>query len=220
MGNPSYLRFIPTSVSKTPINWTNVPEASKKALTQSYAYNWEKDVPKRLPKTIAGLAKLFNETKFVGYFTSDILTALMDISEFGLKAANPTGQSLAQVGPRFYMTYVDQVWFILFQPGKRDCILGCSNHFIRKDDFAQKEADDSEVEIAKEFDPKLVQEVSRGMGRLVKHTGKLGGWKASMVQSELETSQYADAVMQLPGSHPAHRAFMDAMFHGLFKPNQ
>jgi hypothetical protein len=218
MGNPSYLRFIPASVLKTPINWTNVPEASKKALTQSYAYNWEKDVPKRLPKTIAGLAKLFNETKFVGYFTSDILIALMDISEFGLKATNPTGQSLAQVGPRFYMTYVDQVWFILFQPGKRDCILGSSDHITSKTkpiDFDQQAAD--EVAIAKEFDPKLVQEVSRGMGRLVKLTGKLGGWKASMVQSELETSQYADAMMQLPSSHPAHRAFMDVMFRGLFK---
>jgi hypothetical protein len=216
MGNPSHLRFIPTSVSKTPINWTNVPEASKKVLTQSYAYDWKRDVPKRLPKTIAGLAKLFDETKFVGYFTSDILTALMDISEFGLQTAKPTGQSFTQVGPRFYMTYVDQVWFILFQPGKRDCILGSGDHIISKtDDFAQKQAD--EVEIAKEFDPKLVQEVSRGMGRLVKYTGKLGGWKASMVQSELETSQYADAMMLLPGSHPAHRAFMDAMFHDLFK---
>jgi hypothetical protein len=30
---------------------------------------------------------MFDETKFFGYFESDILTALMDISEFGLEAA-------------------------------------------------------------------------------------------------------------------------------------
>lgn len=221
MGNPSYLRFIPPSVSNTPINWTNVPEASKKAFTQNtgYAYDWEKDAPKPLPKTIAALAKILHETKFIGYYSSDILTILMDISEFGLKAANPIGGEIAAVGPRFYMTHVDQVWFFLFMPGTRDCILGSSGPIIRKteasDSWDRREADESAM--AKEFDVKLVQEVSGGMWRLVKHTKKLGGWKASTVQSELESSQYVEAVMTLPDSHPAHRALMDAVFRDIYK---
>ena len=79
-----------------------------------------KDVVKPLPVTIADLAKAFNESKFFGYFDSDLLTTLMEISEFGLKATtlSPTSQSIAQVGPHFYMEYLGQVWFLLFEPGK------------------------------------------------------------------------------------------------------
>jgi hypothetical protein len=214
MGDPSSLRFIPASGSTTPINWARVPEASKKALLDSYGYDWENDMTKPLPETVADLAKMFDETKFFGYFKPDILTALMDISEVGLEAATPTGQSVVQVGPRFYMTYVDQVWFFLFAPGKRDCIVGYSDRIAREteqdyDDavFAKMAAD--ETAMAKEFDVKLEQEVSRGMARLVRHTEKLGGWKASTAQSNLEFSQYADAIMGLPGSHPMHRALVN-----------
>jgi hypothetical protein len=57
----------------------------------------------------------------------------MDISEFGLEATAPTGRSIAQVGPRFYMTYVDEVWFFLFAPGKRDCIVGSSGRISRNE---------------------------------------------------------------------------------------
>ena len=48
------------------------PEASKKALTESYGYDWETD---------ADLAKMFDGTKFFGHFESNLLTTLMDISE-------------------------------------------------------------------------------------------------------------------------------------------
>jgi hypothetical protein len=160
MGNPSSLRFIPASGSTTPINWARVPEASKKALTQTYGYDWERDVLKPLPETVADVAKMFDETKFFGYFESDILTALMDISEFGLQVATPTGRSIAQVGPRFYMNYFDKVWFFLFAPGKRDCIVGYSDYIIRKteldddrDMYTKMAADKShETAMAKEFD--------------------------------------------------------------------
>lgn len=222
MGDPSSLRFIPASGSTTPINWARVPEASKKALTQSYGYDWERDVFKPLPETVADLAKMFDEKKFFGYFQSNILIALMDISEFGLQAATPTGRSIAQVGPRFYMNYLDKVWFFLFAPEKRDCIVGYSDNIVRKTeldddpDMCTKMAAD-ETAMAKEFDVKLEQEISRGMARLANITKKLGGWHASMVQSDLELSQYTDAIMTLPGSHPAHRALMENIFRDLHK---
>lgn len=55
----------------------------------------------------------------------------MDISEFGLQAEiTPTSQSI--IGPRFYMTYTDQVWCILFVPGTKDCIVGYSKDIVRK----------------------------------------------------------------------------------------
>jgi hypothetical protein len=59
MGNPSDLCFIPASGSTTPINWTHVPEASKKALTKCYGYYWETDNFKPLPATVADLTKMF-----------------------------------------------------------------------------------------------------------------------------------------------------------------
>ena len=114
MGDPSSLRFVPAPGSTIPINWDRVPEASKKALLDHYGYDREPRTTKPLPETVADLAKMFDERKFFGYFVTDILTILLDISEFGLQAATPTGQSIVQVGPRFYMTYLEEVWFFLF----------------------------------------------------------------------------------------------------------
>ena len=216
MGNLSYLRFIPAPGSTTKINWTHVPEASKKAV-ERYGYDWERDRPTPLPKTVADLVKLFNGKKFIGYFEPDILTALMDISEFGLQAAAPTfRRSIEQVGPRFYMNYINEVWFILFAPGKRDCIIGHSDPIISKTE-SNDEMEANETAIAKEFDVKLMQDVSRGMGKLVKFNKKLCGWQAGTVQSNLEDSQYAESMMALPGSHPAQRAFMEHMFRDIYK---
>ena len=150
-------------------------------------------------------------------WVDSILTILMDISEFGLKAETPTGRSIAQVGPRFYMKYLNQVWFLLFAPGKRDCIMGYSDDIIRKkevddnhDRYSKMAAD--EAVMAQEFDVKLEQEVSRGMGRLVGITKKLSGWHASTLQFSLESSQYTDAILTLPGSHPAHMDLVQNLF--------
>jgi hypothetical protein len=88
------------------------------------------------------------------------------------------------------MTYLDQVWFFLFAPGKRDCIVGYSDRIIRDteqdydDDLFTKWAAD-ETAMAKEFDVKFEQ-VSRGMAIFVGHIKKLGEWQASTVQSNLE----------------------------------
>lgn len=183
MGNPSILCFIPTSRSTTPINWAHVPEASKNIIDR-YGYDWVKDVTKPLPETVADLAKMFNETKFFGYFDPDILTALMDISKFGLKAAAPTSRSITQAGPRFYMTYVDRVWFFLFVPGKRGCIAGYSDRIIMKleteQDFNNATAD--EEVMAKEFDVQLEQEVSRRNGKFCSPHQEIR-WMASIDSS-------------------------------------
>ena len=213
MGDPSSLCFIPASGSTIPIDWTHIPEASKKALTESYGYDRETDDFKPLPATVGDLAKMFDERKFFGYFESNLLTTLMDISEFGLQATTPTGRSIAQVGPRFYMKYLNQVWFLLFTPGKRDCIMGYSDDIIWKevDDNRDKRAAD-EVAMAQEFDVKLEQEVSRGMGRLVDITKKLCGWHACTLQSSLESSQFTDAILTLPNSHPLHTALLSNLF--------
>ncbi|KIL64214.1 hypothetical protein M378DRAFT_63700, partial [Amanita muscaria Koide BX008] len=135
MGDPSSLRFVPASQSATPIDWTRVPEATKKYLIGQYGYDWETRNDKPLPATIADLAKLFDETKFFGYFKSSLLVALMDISEFGLQPTPSTlGGSIAQVGPRFYMKYTEQVWFLLFAPGTRECVVGYSDDLVRNYD--------------------------------------------------------------------------------------
>jgi hypothetical protein len=41
----------------------------------------------------------------------------MDINEFGLQP------SPGPAGPRFYMKYLEQTWYLLFVPGTRDCIV-------------------------------------------------------------------------------------------------
>ena len=61
MGDPSYLRFVPPSVANIPIDWTRIPEASKKEILL-YAYDWNKKKERPLPVTIADLAKFFDKT--------------------------------------------------------------------------------------------------------------------------------------------------------------
>src|SRR5258705_850198 len=109
MGDPSYLRYVPPSVANIPINWSRVPEASKEHLLL-WAYDWEKQVNRPLPETIADLAKWFDKSKFFGYFRPELCIAIMDISEFGLKPAELEDLGIP-VGPRFYMKYLKQVWY-------------------------------------------------------------------------------------------------------------
>src|SRR6266704_81955 len=98
MGDFSYLRFVPASIANIPIDWTCVPEASKKKILE-WAYDWKYNVNRPLPTTVGDLAKYFDESKFFGYFEPDLCTLLMDISEFGLQAA--PGQ-FRRAGPRLY----------------------------------------------------------------------------------------------------------------------
>ena len=110
----SGLLFIPASASTTPINWTRVPEASKKVLLDRYGYDWENNAVRPLPATVGDLVKMFDEKAFFGDFRPDVCILMMDISEFGLQAAPGPGMV---AGPRFYMSYLEQVWFLLFDPG-------------------------------------------------------------------------------------------------------
>ena len=257
MGNFSYLRFVPASIANIPIDWTRVPEASKEEILR-WAYDWKNKVNRPLPTTVADLANYFDKSKFFGYLGPELCTLLMDISEFGLKAA--PGQ-FKRAGPRFYMKYLDQVWFLLFTPGERDCIVGNSEDIIRREDEADmedketeeseedkdqkdkeneenaKDKDDNEEEeeedeededdvedyeekipaeeldLAQKFDARLEREISTGMVKFnVKFTKKLGGWDASMLQDNLLFAQYADAILTLPGSHPAKRALLADIF--------
>ena len=139
----SYLRFVPASMANTPIDWSRVPEGSKKFLRK---YEWQP-----LPTTVADLAKMLDETKFFGYFDSGLCTVIMDISEFGLQAAP---DQVMRAGPRFYMKYLGEIWVLLFTPGKRDCIVGHSDD-IRDED---EELEDEDV--------RLEQDILRGMARL------------------------------------------------------
>ena len=77
MGDPSSLRLVPDSSASIPIDWTHIPEASKKWLLGN--------VQGPLPATIGELAKMMDETRFFGYMRSELCTLLMDISELGLK---------------------------------------------------------------------------------------------------------------------------------------
>ena len=67
----------------------------------------------------------------------------MDISELGLKDQQASG-----VLPRFYMKYLEAVWFILFFPGKRDSMSGNSSDIDHDADEVSggKEVSDDEEE--------------------------------------------------------------------------
>jgi hypothetical protein len=218
MGDPSSLRLVPASSASTPIDWTLVPEASKKILLDGWGYDWDNEVKRPLPATVGDLVKMFDESKFFGYYTPTLLTLLMDISEFGLKTV--AGQS-TQVGPRFYMKYLEQVWFFLFMPGKRDCISGYSHDVIEKYDDGYDDEEENkrilaeEIKMAQKFDLKLTREVSQGAAEFVGITKKLGGWDASTINQDLAAAQYVEAIQTLPISHPAYQGMMEAVMSSI-----
>ncbi|KAM6499155.1 hypothetical protein JOM56_004663 [Amanita muscaria] len=171
---------------------------------------------------------MFDGATFFGYLRSGILMALMDISKFGLQPTRPTLSGFTPVGPRFYMTYLDQVWFFLFAPGTRECIIGNSDNIIRNYDYMK--IDDPEMHrkkveaeaaeetaMAQAFDVRLEEDVSRGMAEVVKIANKLSGWTATTAQDSLEYAQYVEAIMTLPYSHPAHRGLMQDVLGPLFR---
>ena len=91
MGILSYLLFIPKSSEAVPIDWSKVPEKSKKYFLDFWAHRPDEvvdedtaseDVP---PQTFGDLVKCFHETKFISYFGSVLLQLLIDIGKFGLK---------------------------------------------------------------------------------------------------------------------------------------
>ncbi|EDR13860.1 uncharacterized protein LACBIDRAFT_321480 [Laccaria bicolor S238N-H82] len=139
MGDPSYLRLVPSSSATIPIDWTKVPEASKKFLLEGWGTDYsgtetdtesdsdsERIKRRPLPGTISDLAKMFDESKFFGYMTPELCTLLLDISEFGLVKPRLTETVGLPVGPHFYMKYLSEIWFVLFVPGQRDGITGYS----------------------------------------------------------------------------------------------
>jgi hypothetical protein len=229
MGDPSSLRLVPDSSASIPIDWSRIPEASKKFLLGSQQ--------RSLPATIGELAKMIDGRRFFGYMGPELCTLLMDISELGLKDQQASG-----VLPRFYMKYLQAVWFILFLPGKRNGISGYSPDIDAdevsddEDVFDGKEvshdekvshdgevSDDeeeycrrmyakeqqriaNETELAKQFDRKLTREISRGATDIVDITEKLCGWAASMLEGSLENAQFMTAMLTLPPSHPGRRA--------------
>jgi len=215
MGDPSFLRLVPASSAAVTIDWSKVPEASKKFLLQGWGTDWETGAKHPLPETIGELAKMLDDSKFLGYMEPERCTLVLDISEFGLAKPDTTpspGQGFP-VGPHFYMKYLEQVWFILFVPGKRDGILGFSPNIPYSDDEDEQFARDKKV--AEDYEPKLCEEISRWGTLGAVSRKKVAGWDSMTMKSTLETTQMYDAISTLPSDHPAHRAMMDGFMASL-----
>lgn len=212
MGDPSDLRFVPSSCAATPIDWTKVPEASKKYLLDGWGEYWEDDPEaddpdyegdggtlktRPLPATIEDLAKMLDESKIFGYMTAEKCTLLLDISEFGLAKPRVTQSFGLPVGPRFYMKYLYQVWFVLFTPGSRHAITGCSPKIPHAEDSFEPTGIAREKALAENYDAKLCEEVGR-MGTLgAVGQNRVAGWEASTLKSTKESAQMLKAIMGL-----------------------
>ncbi|EDR08770.1 uncharacterized protein LACBIDRAFT_327083 [Laccaria bicolor S238N-H82] len=196
---------------------TKVPEASKKFILERYGTYWsdsEGSVKTRpLPATIDDLAKMFHECKFFGYMTPEICALLLDISEFGLAEHRPTNTIIGlPVGPRFYMKFLEQIWFILFVPRYRYGISGYSPDIPYTDDWFEEAGIARDKALAEDYDPKLCKEVSRIGTAGVEFHKEVAGWQGSTLQSDLEFSQLAKAIMGLPAKHPARVEMIRGIF--------
>ena len=123
MGNVSYLRYVNSSANVVAINWDNVP-----AKTKTYLEDSKTDESHPLPTTVADLAKCFHDTKFIGYLTEEPLQMLLDISYHGCV------KSISKYRPRIYYEYegFNQINFVEFHPGSRECVLGETRFDFRR----------------------------------------------------------------------------------------
>ena len=220
MGEPSYLRLVPASSATVPIDWSKVPEASKKFLLKGWGTDWATEKKRPLPATIGKLAKMLDESKFFGYIEPERCTLVLDISEFGLTQPDTiSGPSQRfPVGTHFYMKYLDQVWFVLFVPGKRDVVLGFSPNIPYSDgdgEYDEYEEIARDKQMVEEYEPKLCEEISRWGTLGAVSRKQVGEWESVAMKSSLETAQMYEAVMTLPRDHPAHRAMIDGFMASL-----
>ncbi|KAF8800398.1 hypothetical protein BYT27DRAFT_7200306 [Phlegmacium glaucopus] len=240
MGDPSKLRFVPKSSAAVPIDWSKIPEKSKQYFIKYWTFDWETKTKRPLPETIGDLANFFNGGKFFGYMTPELCQLLLDISEFGLKEEKSDGHR-SPVGPRFYMKYLSEVWFVLFTPGEKGGVCGYSDKLPFPDFEDEEEGEDedhdedqdrdeeedegegreaiveakTDRELAEIFDEKLVDEFSRwGIIRALA-SKRLAGWEAETLESNLETAQFSSAILSLPLHHPARESFMRDFFASL-----
>ncbi|EDR09644.1 uncharacterized protein LACBIDRAFT_326145 [Laccaria bicolor S238N-H82] len=172
MGDPSDLRFVPSSCATTPIDWTKVPEAS------------------------SSTTGMFDAFKFFGYMIGELCTLLLDISEFGLAKPRFSATTVGlPVGPRFYMKYLQEVWFVLFVPESRDAITGFSPNIPHAEDSHEDAGIAHDKALAEDYDAKLCEEVRR-IGTFGAVTSKrLAGWESSTLKRNLELAQMMKTFM-------------------------
>jgi hypothetical protein len=216
----SLLRFVPKSSADVPIDWNKVPEKSKqyfrdfwvdtRRITDEDAASEERS----LPQTIGGLTEYFHKKKFFSYMKPELCQLLLDIGEFGLKCEESQELGL-QVGPRFYMKFGSEMWFLLFAPGDKEGVaLGFSAGKSPDpgDEVDFEEEAEKDREVAEIFDKKLVDEVSRfGILGIIARE-RLAGWEAFTMKSQLEEAQLARAMFSLPPDHPYFVEFARSLF--------
>ena len=168
MGDFSYLRYVPPSVADIPIDWSRVPKETKEHMAL-WAYDWKKKATRPLPVTIKELADWFDQSKFFGYFDPKLCKVVMDISEFGLK-----GKGGFHVGPRFYMKYLEQVWYLLFTPGERDCVMGYSHDIIVSDSEDDEVMKEKKVNVPEDLPDEANKEHAEDKGQEKKDKGNEG----------------------------------------------
>jgi hypothetical protein len=195
----SFLRFVPPSSATIPIDWSKIPEASKKFFLEEWGNDSQPDsdtTKKSLfPATIDDLAKTFHEARFFGYmsFQPKVTTLLLDISEFGLAEATTTAEiNGLPIGPHFYMKHISHVRFILFMPGQRDGMAGSCPilQVINSDEGVERDR-----ALAKDFEGRLYQELRRwGAPRVVSR--RVAGWEGFTFESILENAQMSKKILK------------------------
>ena len=88
------------------------------------------------------------------------------------------------------MKYLEQVWFLLFSPGKRDCVVGYSHDIIREDD----EDEDIESGGSADTENKADKEPGEGNGdeTKVKEDGDVEDFKEDEEKEDDEEGEDED----------------------------
>ncbi|EDR01393.1 uncharacterized protein LACBIDRAFT_333302 [Laccaria bicolor S238N-H82] len=150
---------------------------------------------------------MFDGYKFFGYMTPELCTLLLDISEFGLvKPHSSTETPGLPVGPRFYMKYLSEIWFVLFVPGCRDGITGYSPEIPDIEDLDEDEDSYEEQEaegiarekaLAEDYDAKLLAKLLTKTLKYLNLTAQwrkcAAPWKAESVEDELDKAKVNSA---------------------------
>ena len=129
------------------------------------------------------------------------------------------------------MKYLEQVWFLLFTPEKKNSVVGYGQDNVRRDtkdmegeenkdnkrdrenmeedDDTDEDRDDEDYEPEEPGPKKLTSNSSR---RFRKEWHSLWVARSAPTVDDNQSAQFAEAIITIPVEHPAHRGLVTNMF--------
>jgi len=196
---------------KSLINWETVPDLSKQILQERF-------IPQETLSLLnisnfAAFAKIFNDCKFCGYMTEDILSLLLDVSQHG--SLEKDKRTIV----RFYYEWASEIHMIQLELGTRKGMVGIQKFY----EEMEKEKIDSLIEISEEEFMKLCRDkdhqlniISKGQDVMIAPLDNLDvgfqQWSLFSIDECIKETRKAEMMLSLRSSDIRCQEYLKKVF--------